>query len=72
MVVMQIVTILCYKIQYFMASVTLRNIPDKEFEHIKKVQFAHQLKKKSGTYSKEATIIQIIKEHREAAEKKKD
>lgn len=55
-----------------MASVTLRNIPDKEFEHIKKVQFAHQLKKKSGTYSKEATIIQIIKEHREAAEKKKD
>ena len=55
-----------------MASVTLKDIPEKEFTHIQNVQHAEKIKKNIGTYSKEAAIIKIIKEHREFSEKKKD
>lgn len=55
-----------------MASVTLRDIPEKDFTHVINVQNEERLKKKKGAYSKESAILKIIKEHREMAEKKKD
>lgn len=55
-----------------MASVTLKNIPEKEFDHVLKVQSEEKRKKKIGSYSQESAIIKIIKEHQELTEKKKD
>lgn len=55
-----------------MASVTLRSIPEKDFDHVLKVQSDEKRKKKIGAYSQEAAILKIIKEHREMTEKKKD
>lgn len=53
-----------------MASVTLKKIPPKDFEHIQNVQHDEKIKKKIGSYSKESAILKIIKEHREFTEKK--
>ena len=55
-----------------MASLTLKNIPEKAYLHILKIQSDYKLKKGVGVYSQEAAVIKIIEEHKEFLEKKKD
>lgn len=53
-----------------MATLTLRNIPKQEHEHLLKEQLKNKLAK-GRSYSLEMTALKIIREHKESSESKK-
>jgi hypothetical protein len=54
-----------------MAGITLKDIPEKLYLHILKIQADIKIKKKKGVYSQESAVLKIIEEHKELMEKEK-
>lgn len=53
-----------------MAAITLKDIPEKLYIHVLKVQSESKIQKKVGMYSQESAVLKIIEEHKELKEKK--